>query len=52
MKTKIKLLAVLIVASTVLFESCHRGSGTPFQTPRKGKHGGKHRIKTDMGGYL
>ncbi len=50
MKSKIKLIALFVVVA-FLFEACG-GHNTPYQTPRKGKHGGKHRIKTDMGGYL
>ena len=51
MKGKIKLLMVAFILATFLFESCG-GSKSAYQTPRKGKHGGRHRIKTDMGGYL
>lgn len=50
MKGKIKFIALLLIAA-FLFEACG-GQKTPYQTPKKGKHGGKHRIKTDMGGYL
>lgn len=51
MKGKIKLFIAMFVLATFLFDACvsHKSA---YQTPRKGKHGGKHRIKTDMGGYL
>jgi hypothetical protein len=50
MKGNLKLFFALLILLAFLVDAC--GNKSTYQTPRKGKHGGKHRIKTEMGGYL